>query len=651
MNNEMDIHTEEKSFLLEKVLKNVTGEFLREDLEQISLLKRDKVIAPVIYIGTGSCGLIAGAAQTLDAVKKYLADNIITARIVECGCIGFCSEEPVVDIHLPGKARISFRKVTEDKVEDILSAIFNRNIDEDHVLGQYKSVPSETWANVPFIDQLPFFALQQKIILKNAGYVSPLSINDSIARGGYKSFYKTVLNYTPEKVCDIVEISELRGRGGGGFSTGKKWKVALTTAGDQKYLICNAEESDPGAFMDRAIIEGDPHRLLEGIAIASYAIGASYAYIYIRSDYPRAVKILEEAIRQAKEYEILGQNIFGSGYNLNISIRQSAGAFVCGEETALIQSLEGKRGTPWAKPPYPAESGLFSQPTIVNNVETLANIPGILEYGPSWFKGIGTKTCKGTKLFSITGNVQNSGCIEVPMGTKLSDIIHHIGGGVKGGKKLKAVQIGGPSGVCIPASNLDVEIGYESLQDVGAVLGSGGLSVLDETVCMVDLSRYFIEFLQKESCGKCIPCREGTRRMLEILEGITKRPRDESTHETLERFKGVVQLESLAEVLRDTSLCGLGQNSASPLLSSLKWFREEFEEHIFDRHCSAAVCRDMRTFYIDVDACNGCNVCQKKCPENAIIGVVKVPHFIVENKCNGCGICFEVCKFNAIIVK
>jgi NADH:ubiquinone oxidoreductase subunit F (NADH-binding)/(2Fe-2S) ferredoxin len=647
----MEIQLEDRVFLLEKVLKNLTGEFGKQDQDQLSLIKRDKIITPVIYIGTGSCGLVAGAGKTLDAVRKYLADNKIQAGIVECGCIGLCSEEPVVDIHLPGRARISFRKVTEDKVEAVLSAIFNRNVNEDHVLGQYKSVPAETWANVPFIDQIPFFSLQQKMVLKNSGFVSPLSIDDSIARGGYRSFYKTILNYTPSKVCDIVELSELRGRGGGGYPTGKKWKVALNTAGDQKYLICNAEESDPGAFMDRVIIEGDPHRLLEGIAIASYAIGASYAYIYIRSDYPRALNILEEAIRQAKEYEFLGQNIFGSGYNLTISIRQSAGAFVCGEETALIRSLEGKRGLPWAKPPYPAESGLFNQPTIVNNVETLANVPGILENGPSWFKKTGTKTSKGTKLFSITGNVQNSGCIEVPMGTRLSDIIYHIGGGVKGGRKLKAVQIGGPSGVCLTASNLDVEIGFDSLEEVGAVIGSGGLSVLDETVCMVDLSRYFMEFLQKESCGKCIPCREGTRRMLEILEGITKRPREESTHETLERFKGVVQLENLAEVLRDTSLCGLGQNSANPLLSSLKWFREEFEEHIFDRRCSASVCSDMRTFYIDVDTCNGCNICQKKCPENAIIGVVKVPHFIVENKCNGCGICFEVCKFNAIILK
>jgi NADH:ubiquinone oxidoreductase subunit F (NADH-binding)/Pyruvate/2-oxoacid:ferredoxin oxidoreductase delta subunit/(2Fe-2S) ferredoxin len=651
MNKDMDIRDEEKSFLLERVLKNQTGDFQKEELEKLSLLKREKVNWPVIYVGTGSCGLVAGAADTLSAIRKFLALNKIRAKVIECGCIGLCSEEPVVDIHLPGKTRIAFRKVTENAVDDIFSAIFNRTVDEDHVLGQYPSAVAESWSEVTDIRKLPFFALQQKVVLGNAGYVSPLSIDDALARGGYKSFYKTVLNYTPEKVCELVEKSELRGRGGGGYSTGKKWKVALTTAGDQKYLICNAEESDPGAFMNRAIIEGDPHRLLEGIAIAAYAIGSSYAFIYIRSDYPRALNILEEAIRQAKEYEILGHNIFGSGFNLNISIRQSAGAFVCGEETALIQSLEGKRGMPSAKPPYPAEAGLFNQPTVVNNVETLANIPCILEHGPLWFRSIGTKTSKGTKLFSLTGNVKNSGCIEVPMGTRLSEIIRVIGGGTKGEKKLKAVQIGGPLGVCVPASHLDVEIGYESLQEIGAPIGLGGLSVLDETVCMVDLSRYYMEFLQKESCGKCIPCREGTKRMLEILEGITRRPREETTHETLERFKGVVQLENLAEVLRDTSLCGLGQNSPNPLMSSLKWFREEFEEHIFDRRCSAAVCRDMRSFYIDVDTCNGCNVCQKKCPEKAIIGIPKAPHFIVEHKCNGCGICFEVCKFNAIIVK
>jgi NADH:ubiquinone oxidoreductase subunit F (NADH-binding)/Pyruvate/2-oxoacid:ferredoxin oxidoreductase delta subunit len=498
---------------------------------------------------------------------------------------------------------------------------------------------------------LPWFALQQRDLLRNTGIISPISISDYLARGGYRSLFKTVLNYIPSKVCDIIEQSELRGRGGAGYFTGKKWKLALTTAGDEKYLICNADESDPGAFMDRAIIEGDPHRLLEGIAIAAYAIGANNAYIYIRSNYPRAVELLEEALRQAKEFEILGQNIFGSGFNLTIHIHQGAGAFICGEETALISSLEGKRGLPRTKPPYPAESGFFGRPTIVNNVETLVNVPAIIEKGPSWFKNTGSKTSKGTKIFSLKGNIQRSGFIEIPMGIKLRDIIYQIGGGPGNNKTIKAVQVGGPMGVLIPESELDLEVGYESMDEVQVLLGSGGLTVLDENTCIVNHSLVFMEFLQNESCGKCIPCREGSKRMFEILESITKRPREESSHETLERFKGVVQLENLARVIQGTSLCGLGQNAPNLVISSLKWFREEFEEHIFDRRCPAGVCRDMRTFHIDVETCNGCNVCQKKCPENAIIGVIKYPHFIVENKCNGCGVCFECCKFNAILIK
>ncbi len=640
-----------KQFLLGSVLKNSIGDLGRDEMERLAFLKREKVSTPVIFIGTGSCGKIAGALKTLHSVRNYLAENKITAEIVETGCVGFCSEEPLLDVQLPGKARLSFRKATADKVDDILTSVFSRTVNHEHILGQYKSQRLEVWPNVPFMDQLPFFSLQVRNLLRNTGLISYSSINDYIACGGYRSFYKTVIEYTPERVCSLVEQSELRGRGGGGFPTGKKWLIALNTAGEQKHLICNAEESDPGAFMDRAIIEGDPHRLLEGIAIASYAIGASHATIYIRSDYPSALEILQKAISQAKEYEILGQNIFGSGFNLSISIRESAGAFVCGEETALISSLEGKRGMPSAKPPYPAESGLFHQPTIVNNVETLANIPAILENGPSWFKKTGTPNSKGTKLFSLAGHIKNCGFIEVPMGIKLSDVVYTIGEGIKEDKNLKAIQIGGPSGVCLPAGKLDVEIGYESLLEVGAAIGSGGLVVFDETVCMVSLSKYFMEFLQKESCGKCIPCREGTKRMLEILQGITRRPKEEATHETLERFKGVVQLETLAEVLKDTSLCGLGQNAPNPVMSSLAWFREEFEEHIFDRRCSAGICRDLRSYYINVDLCNGCNVCQKKCPENAIIGVIKNPHFIVEDKCNGCGICYDSCKFNAIILK
>jgi NADH:ubiquinone oxidoreductase subunit F (NADH-binding)/Pyruvate/2-oxoacid:ferredoxin oxidoreductase delta subunit len=640
-----------KEFLVEKILKNYSNIFDKATGEQLSLLKRQKTVSPVIYIGTGTCGMIAGADKTILAVMQYLADNRIDAKIVRVGCLGLCSAEPLLDVQLPGKARISFHHATADRVEDLLNSIFHHTLLSETILGQFKNDFQEEWPKIPHIGELPYFAGQHRIILRNSGVISPHSISDYIAHGGYKSLYKTVLNYTADKVCEIVDQSELRGRGGGGFPTGKKWMVTLGTGSDKKYLICNADESDPGAFMNRAIIEGDPHRVLEGIAIAAYAIGANDAYIYIRSDYMQSIAILDNAIRQAKEFGFLGENIFGSGFNLNIYIRQGARAFVCGEETAMIASIEGRRGMPQAKPPYPAEKGLYGHPTVVNNVETLANIPTILENGPSWFKSVGTKESRGTKLLSIAGRSLHTGFIEIPMGITLTEIVNTIAGGVKNGRRLKAVQLGGPSGVCIPEQNMGAAIGYEALHETAAPIGLGGLIVLDEDTCMVNLSRYFMEFLQKESCGKCIPCREGTRRMLQILEEVTHRPKEESTHETLERFKGVVELESLAEVIRDTSLCGLGRNAPNPVLSSMKWFRDEFEEHIFDRQCKAGVCHDLRTFIIDAGICNGCNICQKKCPASAIIGSVKSPHFIIESKCNGCGICFDSCKFNAIYFK
>ncbi len=642
---------ENKEFLVEKILKSYSNIFDKANADRLSQIKRDKVKHAVVYVGMGTCGMIAGAGKTYAAIEKYLQDNQVDAEIVKVGCVGLCSVEPLIDVQLPGKARVSFHHATEDKVESLLNSVFHHLVVGETVLGQYQHAGHEDWPGIPGIDQLPFFAKQHRNILRNSGIISPYSIDDYIAFGGYKSLYKTVLNYTADKVCEIVDQSELRGRGGGGFPTGKKWALALGTGSDQKYLVCNADESDPGAFMNRAIIEGDPHRVVEGIAIAAYAIGANNAYIYVRSDYGQSLLILTSALNQAKEYGFVGENIFGSGFNLNIHIRQGAGAFVCGEETALIASLEGKRGIPQSKPPYPAEKGLFGHPTVVNNIETLANIPAILENGPSWFKSIGTRQSHGTKIFSIAGKAQQTGFIEIPMGITISEIVYAIAGGVKDNKKLKAVQFGGPSGVCIPVQDLDTSIGYESLQQIGSSIGLGGIIILDEETCMVNLSKYFLEFLQKESCGKCIPCREGTRRMLQILEEITRRPREESTHETLERFKGVMELENLAEVIRDTSLCGLGRNAPNPVLSSLKWFREEYEEHIFDRKCKAGVCHDLRTFYIDVENCNGCNVCQKKCPENAIIGAIKLPHFIVESKCTGCGICFDSCKFNAIYFK
>ena len=640
-----------KNFLIDRVLKNFSGLPDKEVNEKLAVLRRHKISRPVIYIGASTCGMLAGSDETREAVNKYLNAKKIDADVVEVGCIGICSEEPLMDVQLPGKTRLSFRKVTAGKVAGILDSTFTKSPSAEDVLGQFKTPGAEPWTNMPYLGDLAWFARQKRHVLEHCGVISPHSIIDYLAEGGFKAFYKSILNYTADKVCQIVEQSELRGRGGGGFLTGKKWQIALSTGGDQKYLICNADESDPGAFMDRSVIEGDPYLVIEGIAIAAYAIGASHAFIYLRSQYTRSIQILESALAQAKEFGFLGDNVFGSGFSLHISLRQSAGAFVCGEETALIESLEGRRGIPWAKPPFPVERGLHGGPTVVNNVKTLSNVPAIILNGPSWFRSTGSRSCPGTKIFAISGKSAIHGIIEVPMGTLLSEIVYQIAGGVAGGKPLKAVHLGGPSGFSIPPEKLDTEVGYDAFREIGAALGSGGLIVLDDNVCVVDLAKYFMRFLQKESCGKCIPCREGTKRMLEILDGITRRPIEESSHDTLERFKGVVQLENLAEVIRDTSLCGLGQQSSNPVLSTLEYFRDEYEEHIFDRYCRAGVCRDLRTFVIDVSRCTGCNVCQKKCPENAIIGSLKNPHFIVEEKCTGCGICFEVCKFSAIYFK
>ena len=640
-----------KEFLVEKILKNYSSIFDNVNADLLSQIKRETITHPVLYVGMGTCGLIAGAGQTLLAIQKYLTENQVDAEIVRVGCLGLCSAEPLLDVQLPGMSRISFHHVIADKVAVVLDSVFHRQVTIETALGQYRHSLHQEWANIPYLEQLPYFAMQQRILLSNAGIISPYSIDDYIVNGGYKSLYKTVLNYTADNVCEIIDQSELRGRGGGGFPTGKKWLLAKGTGSDQKYLICNADESDPGAFMNRAIIEGDPHRVLEGIAISAYAIGANNAFIYVRSEYEQSINNLENAIKQAKEYGFIGENIFSSGFNLNIYIRQGAGAFICGEETALIESLEGRRGIPRSKPPYPAEKGLGGHPTVVNNIETLANIPTILENGPSWFKTIGIKQSSGTKIFSIAGKALFTGVIEIPMGIPVSAIVNTIAGGVRNGKRLKAVQFGGPMGICIPAGNLETVIGYESLLEVGSTLGLGGLIVLDEDTCMVNLSKYFVGFLQKESCGKCIPCREGTRRMLQILEEFTSRPMEEDSHGTVDRLKGLEELEILAQVIRDTSLCGLGQYAPNPVLSSMVWFREEYEEHILNRKCKAGICHDLRIFFIDTEVCNGCNECQIKCPADAIIGSIKKPHFIVESKCTGCGICFDICKFNAIYFK
>jgi len=642
---------DEKQFLIEKVLAAKADINQREVTDKLSLIRHDTVNVPVVYIGSGTCGKVAGANETFQAILKYLEEKNINAEVVQVGCIGLCSYEPLVDIQLPGKARISFKNITHDLVETLLDDIFNSEVPFEYVLGQFNNIRHNKWDNVPLINELPFFKLQHRIVLANCGISNPDSLSDYIARGGYQTYLKCIRNYTGEKICNIVDQSGLRGRGGGGYRTGEKWMMAHNAVSDQKYLICNAAESDPGAFMDRAVIEGDPHLLLEGIAITSYAIGATKAYIYVMDEYSQAYFMLNQAIYQLKEYGFIGYNIFESGVDFNIILVKGPGAFVCGEETAMINSIEGKRGMPRPKPPYPAIEGLFGKPTVINNVETLANIPFILRHGPLYFNEIGIPEARGTKVFAISGKAMITGLVEVPMGTKIRDIIFKIAGGVKDGKDFKAVQIGGPSGSCLPASQLDLTVGYESLWNEGAIIGSGGMIVMDEGTCMVDIAKFFMNFLQKESCGKCIPCREGTRRIHEILENITRRPTGESGFEVLERFKGIIQLADLSEVIRDTSLCGLGQTAPNPLLSAMKWFREEFEEHVFDRKCRAGVCKELRLFYIDVDKCIGCVACLRKCPSNAIVGQPRQPHFIIEEKCIGCGICFDVCKFVAVKLK
>ena len=619
------------------------------DTELISTLKRDIISKPVIYIGAGTCGLGAGAGKTETQIRSYLHKNSIDAEVVSVGCIGLCAYEPLVDIQIPGYNRLSFKNVNADKVDNILEKTFSLEVSEEDVLFQLDS-KSKKWEGVQFINEHPYFKPQQRVVLKNCGLINPEKIEEYIARGGYRALKKSLNDFAPLELCDNIEASGLRGRGGGGFPTGKKWKFANATPSDQKYLICNADEGDPGAFMDRAVIEGDPHRLIEGMAIAAYAIGASKAIVYIRAEYPLAIHRLNIAIEEANNYGFIGKNILGTDFSLEFKIKKGAGAFVCGEETAMIGSIEGRRGMPRPRPPFPAASGLHQKPTIINNVETLSNIPEIILKGKDWYSAIGTAKSKGTKVFALSGKITLTGLVEIPMGTSVREVIFDIAGGIPNGKKFKSVQIGGPSGGCITEENLDIPIEYESLIEKGAMMGSGGLVVMDEDTCMVDVAKFFMDFIQRESCGKCIPCREGTKRMLDILESITNRPINESQHQALERIKGVTQIEKLAKVIQETSLCGLGQTAPNPVLSTLKWFREEYEEHIFDRKCSAGVCTNLRHFTVDVDACTGCTICAKKCPTDAIIGSRKEPHFIVEDKCIACGTCFDVCKFNSIII-
>jgi len=639
-----------QEFLLKLAHEGLEG-LDAEEKELLLLLSRKRVERPLVMVNSSISGVVAGALETREAIRSYAAERALDVEICETGSLGLSSEEPLVAVQLPGRTRLYFRRVSADKVAHLLDDLRHAVVPESLLVGQLRREGQETWPEVPFLDEIPFFKLQQRVVMKHCGIIDPNSFGEYVARGGYVAFLRTIRSYTFTEVCDLVDQSGLQGRSGGGFPTAAKWRAAFQTPSDQKYIICNAEESDPGAFMDRTLMEGNPYQLLEGIAIAAYAIGSSRAYIYIRSEYTDAIRRISQAIIQLREVGLLGDNILDSGYNLQISLRKGPGAFVCGEETALIASLEGRRGMPSSKPPYPSTSGYLGRPTVVNNVETLSNLPAIVRKGPDWFRSMGMPACPGTKIFSVSGKAAMAGLVEVPMGTSFDRIVNDIIGGVQKGRELKAIHVGGPSGCTVPLEHMQLPVTFENMKEKGLVMGSGGILVLDDQSCVVNTIRYFMEYLDKQSCGKCIPCREGTRRMSEILGGITRKPVDEEGQTTLERFKGVMQLENLAEVMKDTSLCGLGQNAPNPVMSTLKYFRQEYEEHIFDRKCSSNSCTELRTWFIDVDLCTGCSICAKRCPTEAIIGTARHPYFIVQEKCIGCGICFEVCKFSAVYFK
>lgn len=585
----------------------------------------------------GGTGCKASSSHLIaDNLNKILKENGITDKVevITTGCFGFCEKGPIVKI-IPDNT--FYTQVTPEDAQEIV---------KEHIIGGKKIerllyTDPKTEQKVSDSKHMDFYRKQLRIALRNCGFIDPENIEEYIARNGYVALANYLLNHTPDKVIDVIKRSGLRGRGGGGFPTGLKWELTARQESDIKYVVCNADEGDPGAFMDRSIMEGDPHSIIEAMALCGYSIGASKGLVYIRAEYPLAIHRLKTAIAQAREYGLLGGHILGTDFCFDIDIRYGAGAFVCGEETALIHSMEGKRGEPTLKPPFPAESGYQNKPTNVNNVETLANIPIILINGAEWFASIGTERSKGTKVFALAGKINNVGLIEVPMGTTLREVIYEIGGGIKGDKKFKAVQTGGPSGGCLTEKHLDTPIDFDNLLAAGSMMGSGGMIVMDEDDCMVSVARFFLDFTVEESCGKCTPCRIGNKRLLELLNKITEGKATEKDLQTL---------QTLGKVIKDTALCGLGQTSPNPVLSTLDNFYDEYIEHVRDKTCRAKQCKSLLTYYINPDLCIGCHLCAKNCPADAIIGLPRKPHTVLPEKCIKCGMCMARCKFNAISV-
>ena len=612
------------------------------EIEEIRKIKREELDLRVnensntkekhILVCKGTGCTSSKSPKIIETLRKLLEEKGITnVRVIQTGCFGLCSKGPIVIIR---PEEVFYKQVKPEDCEEII----NSHICEGKIVERIlcKDIDGSI---VKKLDELNFYKKQKRIALQNCGVIDPEEIDEYIAFDGYKALEKVVTTMTPDDVIDIMNKSGLRGRGGAGFPTGKKWSFAKAEVNEQKYIICNADEGDPGAFMDRSILEGDPNCVLEAMAIAGYAIGANQGYIYVRAEYPIAVQRLKIAIKQAREYGLLGKNIFGTDFNFDIDIRLGAGAFVCGEETALLESIEGRRGQPRVKPPYPASKGLFGKPTVINNVETLANIPKIILNGAEWFCGIGTENSKGTKVFALGGNVNNVGLVEVPMGTTLREIVYDIGGGIPNGRDFKAAQTGGPSGGCIPPEHLDTPIDYESLASIGSMMGSGGLIVMDDTKCMVDIARFYLDFTVSESCGKCTPCRIGSKRMLELL---TKMCEGNATMEELEN------LEALANSVKKSAICGLGQTAPNPVLSTMKYFKEEYLEHVSDKKCRAGACKALCEIKIEADKCKGCGLCKRNCPVDAIKGEPRQVHVIEQEKCIKCGTCADKCPFKAI---